>query len=100
MPSERFSVGTLLVNALGCLAIGAVAGWVEARTPLDPRTYGLLVVGVLGSFTTFSAFGGEVAALAQGGRNLAAGGVVAAHLTLGIGAVWIGRALTTWALRP
>ena len=99
LPSERFAVGTLLVNTLGCLMIGAVAGWVGARGELDPQTRGLLVVGVLGSFTTFSAFGHEVVELTQVGRNLAAVGVVAAHLSLGLGAVIVGRALALLALR-
>ena len=99
LPSERFSAGTLLVNTLGCLMIGAVAGWVGARGELDPQTRGLLVIGVLGSFTTFSAFGHEVVELIQSGRNLAAAGIVAAHLSLGFGAVIAGRALTLIALR-
>ena len=79
--------------------IGAVAGWVGARGELDPQTRGLLVIGVLGSFTTFSAFGHEVVELIQSGRNLAAAGIVAAHLSLGFGAVIAGRALTLIALR-
>ncbi len=99
LPSERFGVGTLAVNALGCLVIGGIVGWVELRGELEAHTRGLLVVGVLGSFTTFSAFGNEVVELAREGRSLAAGGVVAAHLALGLAAVVAGRALATWALR-
>ena len=99
LPSERFAAGTLLVNTLGCLVVGAIAGWVGARGDLDPQTRGLLVIGILGSFTTFSAFGNEVIELAQAGRNLAAAGVVAAHLSLGLGAVVAGRALVFFALR-
>ena len=45
LPSERFAAGTLLVNTLGCLVVGAIAGWVGARGELDPQTRGLLVVG-------------------------------------------------------
>ncbi len=97
--SERFAVGTLAVNALGCLVIGAVVGWVELRGELEAQTRALLVVGVLGSFTTFSAFGNEVMELMREGRNLAAGGVVLAHLALGFGAVVVGRALSLYALR-
>ena len=99
LPSERFGVGTLAVNALGCLVIGGIVGWVELRGELEAHTRGLLVVGVLGSFTTFSAFGNEVVELAREGRSLAAGGVVAAHLALGLAAVVAGRALAPWALR-
>jgi len=99
LPSERFGVATLAVNALGCLVIGAVVAWVELRGELEAQTRALLVVGVLGSFTTFSAYGNEVVELAREGRNLAAGGIVAAHLALGLGAVVVGRLLATWALR-
>jgi CrcB protein len=99
LPSERFGMGTLAVNTLGCLAVGAVVGWIEMRGELEAQTRALLVVGVLGSFTTFSALGNEVMELAREGRNLAAGGVVAAHLALGLGAVVAGRALSFWVLR-
>ena len=99
LPSDRFGAGTLFVNTLGCFLIGAVAAWVGARGELDPQTRGLLIVGVLGSFTTFSAFGDEVVELAQVGRHLAAAGIVAAHLCLGLGAVVAGRALALFALR-
>lgn len=99
MPSERFGAGTLAVNALGCLAIGVVFAWVEARGELEAQTRALLVVGVLGSFTTFSAFGGEVMELAREGRHLAAGAIVAAHLVLGLTAVVLGRVVGVWALR-
>ncbi|MCH2103421.1 MAG: CrcB family protein [Planctomycetes bacterium] len=98
-PSDRFASGTLLVNTLGCLVIGAVVAWVELRGELEAETRALLVVGVLGSLTTFSAFGDEVMSFAREGRALAASGVVLAHLTLGLGGVVFGRALATWALR-
>ena len=81
------------------LAIGAVVAWVELRGELEAETRALLVVGVLGSLTTFSAFGDEVMSFAREGRALAASGVVLAHLTLGLGGVVLGRALATWALR-
>jgi len=99
LPSERFAVGTLAVNALGCLVIGAIVGWVELRGELDEQTRLLLVVGVLGSFTTFSAFGNEVMEFVREGRTLAAACVVGAHLALGLGAVMAGRALTLYAQR-
>ena len=99
LPAQRFGCGTLTVNLLGCLAIGALAGWTETRGELDPHTRALVISGVLGSFTTFSAFGNEVMELVREGRNLAAGGVVLAHLALGFGAVVAGRALSLYALR-
>ena len=47
--------GTFLVNVLGCLVIGVVAGWWAGRgQPPLPRA--LVMVGVLGGFTTYSSF--------------------------------------------
>jgi len=99
LPDDRFGMGTLVVNVCGCLLIGGVAGWIELRGDLDPATRALLVVGVLGSFTTFSAFGNEVVSLLRDGRGGAALGVVAAHLLIGLGAVVLGRFLAIATLR-
>lgn len=63
---------TLLVNALGSLSMGMVMalGWhlLDAAHPLRA----LFVLGVLGGFTTFSAFSGDVLALVQSGQYLGA----------------------------
>ena len=82
-----FPAGTLAVNVLGCLAAGIVAARVD---PLSPwRTF--LISGVLGGFTTFSAFGLETRALGATGL---AGLYVALSLGLGLGAVLLGHALS------
>ena len=51
--------GTITVNITGCLLIGLLAGLSENRNLLSPETRALLLVGVLGGFTTFSAFSYE-----------------------------------------
>lgn len=56
---ETFPWGTLAVNLAGCLAIGVVMGLVRERQLLSPEARTVLVVGFLGGFTTFSAFGYE-----------------------------------------
>ncbi|MGI9014530.1 MAG: fluoride efflux transporter CrcB [Phycisphaerales bacterium] len=58
-----FPTATLLVNLLGCFAIGLLAGPL-ADTAREPMRL-LLVVGILGGFTTFSAFGWETLELVQ-----------------------------------
>ena len=93
LPAQRFGCGTLTVNLLGCLAIGALAGWTETRGELDPHTRALVISGVLGSFTTFSALSIEVVGFARDGRSMLAFAVMAAHLVGGLGAVVIGRLL-------
>ncbi len=83
-----FPAGTLLVNVLGCFLMGLLAGWTSDRT-----LRAALGVGLLGGFTTFSAFGGDTLALAQGGAWKLAALNVAANVGLGLAAVWAGRAL-------
>ena len=85
-----FPAGTLLVNVLGCLLVGAIWGLVEYCQWFSPPTRLFITVGILGGFTTFSAFGYETFALLQDREYLLAAGNVAANVILGIGAVAIG----------
>ena len=65
--ASLFPWATLTVNTLGCLAIGAIAGLAEQTDNSSGQLMRLfLLTGVLGGFTTFSAFGFETYALAQG----------------------------------
>jgi CrcB protein len=82
-----FPFGTLAVNVVGCFLMGVLGGWTE-----DRALRAALGVGVLGGFTTFSAFGGDTLALAQSSFRLAALNV-AANVGLGLAAVWAGRSL-------
>lgn len=88
-----FPYGTLVVNVVGCLIIGFLGQWAEARGVFSPTTRAFVFVGVLGGFTTFSAFGNETIHLWRGGLNALALVNVTAQLALGLGAVWTGRAV-------
>ena len=90
---ETFPLGTLAVNFLGCLLIGLVMHLARDQQALSPTARTIIVVGLLGGFTTFSAFGYETLELLQGGSALVAGANVAANVVLGIGAVWVGAAV-------
>lgn len=57
--ASRFPAGTFTVNLLGCLAIGVLGGAVESRHLLSPDARLFLFTGVLGGFTTYSAFAFE-----------------------------------------
>jgi fluoride exporter len=92
-----FPYGTLLVNVAGCAAIGAVSYLAEDRRVLSASSQAFLAVGVVGGFTTFSAFGNETLALARDGRTALAAANVAANVVLGLAAVWCGRAAAAWA---
>lgn len=85
-----FPYGTLTVNIAGCLLIGLLAGFAEARQALSPETRAFLLVGLLGGFTTFSAFGLETVSLVRQGEIAAGLGNIALQLVLGLAAVWIG----------
>jgi CrcB protein len=58
------------------------------------RTF--LIVGVLGGFTTFSSLGLDTFTLMRGGQAAMALANVAAHLVLGLGAVWAGFVIASW----
>ena len=87
-----FPYGTLAVNVIGCLLIGLVMGLIENREVFRSETRVLLLIGVLGGFTTFSTFGYETFALARDGETMKAFGNVMAQVVLGFFAVWGGHA--------
>ena len=87
-----FPWGTLAVNVLGCLVMGLLAGLADARGFMTPGTRALLVVGVLGGFTTFSAFGNETMNLLLDRDLTRAALNVGLNVVLGVAAVWAGRA--------
>jgi CrcB protein len=89
-PQASLPVGTLAVNIVGCFAIGTIAGLAEHRWEISSSTWLFLVVGVLGGFTTFSAFGHEVFMLSSAGTRAHALVHVVSHLVLGIGTAWLG----------
>ena len=88
--SPWFPVGTLVVNVLGCLAIGVLAGVAESRGAFTPERQAFLLTGLLGGFTTWSAFGYESVQLMRSGQLGLAVLNVALQLGLGLGAVFAG----------
>jgi CrcB protein len=86
-----FPWGTLAVNLLGCFAIGVLVQLAEARGAFSAETRLLVATGLLGGFTTFSAFGNEtVELLRDAERGLAAANVLA-NVFLGLACVHFGR---------
>jgi CrcB protein len=73
-----FPLGTLFVNCLGGLLIGMVLFWLE-RSPNELLRL-LLVTGLLGGFTTFSAFSAESLIMLQRGHLLLALAHTMAHV--------------------
>ena len=85
-----FPYSTLAVNALGCFAIGLITGYIEKHHVFHGDMRLFLITGILGGFTTFSAFGFETVALLRQGNTAAAVFNVVASIALGLGAVWLG----------
>jgi fluoride exporter len=91
--SIAFPYGTLAVNILGCFCIGFLSELFDTRAFIGTDTRTFLVVGILGGFTTFSAFGNETMNLIRDGEAALALMNVGAQVLLGLGAVWLGYTL-------
>lgn len=88
--ATAFPWATLGVNVIGSLAMGLLVGWL-ARLGTGGETWRLLIgVGLLGGFTTFSAFSMEMVLLAQRGTIGLAAVYAGASLVVGIGAMVLG----------
>ena len=88
--SAKFPWSTFAVNILGCLAIGVLSGLAERLDWFTPSMRLLLLTGLLGGFTTFSAFGLEtVHLLRRGELGIAVSYALASVLVCTL-AVWIG----------
>ena len=90
-----YPLGTLVVNVLGCLMMGFLAGAIAHRggQHLAP----LLLTGLLGGFTTFSAFSLDALTLWQRGEGVLATGYVLVSIFLSLAAVFAGLALARGA---
>ena len=91
---ENFPWGTLIVNLVGCLALGMVIRWLQVSA-VSPEVRPFLTIGVLGAFTTFSTFSYETVALLQEGQWLRAGLYMGGSVALGLIAMVAGMALVT-----
>jgi CrcB protein len=93
LPGVLFPVGTLAVNVAGSLVIGLLGGLAEGRQFLVPELRLFLFTGILGGFTTFSAFAFETLGLALDAAWWRLALNVAAQLLCGLGAVTGGYVL-------
>jgi len=94
-----FPAGTLAVNVIGGLAMGLLVGWLALRYSGGGQGLRLfLATGVLGGFTTFSAFSLDAVTLWERGEPAIAALYVVASVVLAIAAVAVGLALMRTAL--
>jgi CrcB protein len=85
-----FPWGTLAVNVVGSLVFGLIVGLARVRGTLTVGTETILLIGLLGGFTTFSSFAFQSVELLQGGRPLTAVAYVIGTNVAALAAVWAG----------
>jgi CrcB protein len=95
IPMTAFPHGTLVVNLLGCLLIGVLAGLADSRQLFGSEFRLFALIGVLGGFTTFSTFGYETVVLLRDAEYLRAATNVSVHVILGLTLVWLGYGIAT-----
>jgi CrcB protein len=90
-----FPFHTLFVNAAGSLAMGLIAGWFALRGGVPQLWRLFLTTGVLGGFTTFSAFSLETVLLWERGEA----GAALAYGAASVAAALAGLAAGLWLIR-
>jgi CrcB protein len=85
-----FPWGTLAMNVVGSLVFGLVVGLARARGTIGVGAETILLVGLLGGFTTFSSYAFQSVELLEGGRPLTAVAYVIGTNVAALAAVWAG----------
>lgn len=91
---SKFPLGTLIVNLIGSLLIGIIAGLLTKQALFNEEIKYLLMTGFLGGFTTFSAFSMESLELLRSGMPGLALCYIFCSVALGITFVYLGMKLT------
>lgn len=89
----EFPVATMLVNIAGSLLMGVAVGYFAYRTGIAQQWKLFLTTGILGGFTTFSAFSLEAVLLYERGSYGALAGYVGGSVLLSIFALFAGLSL-------
>ena len=87
---QGFPYGTVLVNILGAFILGLLVEVFGSASPLSIEYRNFIVVGVLGSFTTFSSFSYDVISLIDRGQFVLAGVYVLSSVVISIVALFLG----------
>jgi len=89
-PGSQFPWGTLTVNIAGSFIMGALLGWFARGGGDSENLRVFIIAGILGGFTTFSAFSAELLTMLHRGQGLLALGYGTASIVAGVAACLIG----------
>ena len=89
----EFPYGTLIINVTGSLVMGLIAGYLAFRGDTAQHWRLFLMTGILGGYTTFSAFSLDAALLYERGATGLAAIYVLASVILSVGGLFAGLAL-------
>ncbi|GMV64056.1 MAG: putative fluoride ion transporter CrcB [Parvibaculum sp.] len=93
----NFPWGTFGVNVIGSFIMGLVAGLFALRLDLSPEMRSFITTGILGGFTTFSAFSLDAANMIERGQTGLAALYIGGSVVLGLAGLffglWIARAM-------
>jgi CrcB protein len=90
---ETFPWGTLVVNVVGCFLAGSLFYLMEERFLVSPTLRSVILIGLLGGFTTFSSFGLQTFTLLREGEFALAALNVTLSNFLGLLMLWVGYSL-------
>lgn len=88
-----FPAGTMIVNVAGSIVMGLLAGWFLLRPGYSQEARLFLTTGLLGGFTTFSAFSLDTLALVERGQWMTATFYVLGSVVFGIAGLWLAMTL-------
>ena len=88
-----FPFGTLIVNLVGCLAIGVLFHSME-KYLIDPVVRSVVLIGFVGGFTTFSSFAVQSFNLLRDGEIFLASAIILISNLVGLFLVWAGYAVS------
>ncbi len=89
-----FPLGTFIVNVVGCVVFGLIAGATTQRVQIAPALRLFLLTGILGGFTTFSSYAFESFALVRDGQMAWAALNIAGQVVAGLAGMWAGYVIT------
>lgn len=94
-----FPLSTLVINIVGSLVMGLIAGYFALKGEASQSWRLFLTTGILGGFTTFSAFSLDAALLYERGALLQAAFYVLGSVVLSLAGVAVGLMLMRWGMR-